>query len=117
MGPIRLSVRALSPRALNSRATSWWQKLRTSGSILRLRAEAWQSNAPTIVSHPSSVTKAPRVAQHMSASLLMSTETGTEVHAVADNTPGKNGLQACRSLVRRIDPTPAQANLIPWVRD
>lgn len=55
--------------------------------------------------------EAPR--QHMYASLHMNAEAGTKAHSVVDNTLGKNGLEAWRSLVQRFDPASASANQPP----
>lgn len=50
-----------------------------------------------------------RLGQHLYASLLMSTESGTEAHSIVDSTPGEHGLEVCRKLVQRFGPASAHA--------
>lgn len=50
-------------------------------------------NSPTIVPESTLVVDAQRRTKHVYASLLMSTELGTEAHAIVDNTLGEKGLR------------------------
>lgn len=70
-------------------------------------AEMREPMAPSIVPDASGIHAPKLLGQHVYASLLMSTEAGTEVHSIV----GWNVLEACRRLVQRFDPASAQANL------
>lgn len=75
-------------------------------------AEGWVTNAPTIVPETSGIVDAQSLGQHVYASLLISTEIGTEAPLIANNTPpADQGLEAWRRLAQRFDPASAQANL------
>lgn len=67
-------------------------------------AEARETNAAIIIPESSNVVGAPRLAQHVYASLIMSTKAGTETDSIVNNTPGDNGREAWRRLVQRLDP-------------
>lgn len=49
--------------------------------------------------------------QHVYASLLMSIDSGTEVHSIVDSMPGENGITAWLRLVEQFDPALAHTNL------
>lgn len=74
-------------------------------------AEAWETNAPTIVPETRGVLDAQKQVLHVYASLLMSTETGTEAHPIVDSTPGESGLEAWRRCAQRFDPATAHTHL------
>lgn len=80
-------------------------------SVVLMWAEAHDANTPVVDPTASGLAGAQKLAQHLYASFLMSTEAGTEAHSIADNTPLENGLEAWRRLVHGIDPAQAQANL------
>lgn len=51
-----------------------------------------------------------KLPQHLYASLLTSTEAGTEAHSIIANTPTEIGLEVWRSLIHLFDPASAQAD-------
>lgn len=57
-------------------------------------AEALETNEPIIVPGTSGAVDAQSLSQHIYASPPTSTEAGTEAHAIADNTPIENGVEA-----------------------
>lgn len=65
----------------------------------------------TIVRVASGIVGAETLGQHVYASLLMSTEAGTEAHTIVDATPGERGLEAWGRLAKRFDWVSAQGNL------
>lgn len=67
-------------------------------------AQARDPNEPAVDPAASNVANATRLSQHIYASLLMSTESGTEAHSIVDNTPAENGLEAWRRFVQKFDP-------------
>lgn len=72
--------------------------------VLRDWAETRDTDSSTISPEASGVADAPRLAQRIYASLLMSTEAGTEAHSIVDNAPGENGLDAWPRSAQRLDP-------------
>lgn len=69
-----------------------------------------EANAPAVDPAASNAASATRLAQHISASLLISTEARTETHSIVDNIPAESGLEAWRRFVQRFDPAPEHTN-------
>lgn len=61
-------------------------------------AEAQEATAPAIVPGASSIPGAEKFRQHVCASLLMSTEAGSEARSIVDNTPRENGGEEWRRI-------------------
>lgn len=98
-------------------------KLRTRGSKLVAGAEdegfkthmacadAREMNAPISFAETSGAVNAQRFAQHIYTNMPVSTGSGTENHAIADNMRGENGIESWRRQAPSFDPTSAQANV------
>lgn len=78
--------------------------------VLRVWAVGRDMNAPASVPETIGIGDASRFGQ-VYASLLMSTDTGTEAHSIVDNMPGDIGLEAWRRLAHRFDPASTQTNM------
>lgn len=79
-----------------SQATDWCYDVEPGANIgCRSHGRSFQtpSEAPTIRPDASGAMGAQRLAQHVNASLMMSSKAGTEDHSIADNMPAESGPQ------------------------